>query len=191
MPNITSMIILRPQESVIRQSWRASRSRLTNQVHGIQKVLNSLLGTEENSSSSALLMKPASIRWSLVGNLRLTAILIDLRRSQIVLVVGGCLQMSANGKVTLKQVLTRDSHIASGFVAAFDLFRRCTVCTWPHCSSACVEAKVCRWVAAGSPIRWLCKVSNRTYVLIRPRNRLVLIPPSGRDEGYVEAENER
>lgn len=43
-----------------------------------QKVLNSLLGTDEKISSSALLMNPASIRWSLVGNLRFTAILIDL-----------------------------------------------------------------------------------------------------------------
>lgn len=96
---LTSIIIFRPQESVIRHSCRASLSRLTNQVHGIlvlrsksklenysadlqmatyQKVLNSLLGTDEKISSSALLMNPASIRWSLVGNLRFTAILIDL-----------------------------------------------------------------------------------------------------------------
>ena len=77
----TSMISFNPPESVILHSDLASRNRLTNQVQGIQNVLNSWDGTDEYISSSGLVMNPASIKWSLVGNRRFTGMLIDLKTS--------------------------------------------------------------------------------------------------------------
>ena len=55
---LTSMISLRPEESVIRHSCLASRNKLTNHVHGIQNVLNSVAGTAEYISSSGFVINP-------------------------------------------------------------------------------------------------------------------------------------